>query len=841
MNGPWIRIVGARKHNLKNIEVQIPRNKITVITGVSGSGKSSLAIDTLFAEARRRYFETLSIHARQLLRGMESSEVDLIEGLSPAIAIDQGLPYRNPRATVGTLSEAYELLRLLFAKVAKPHCPRCGMFIGPTSIQKMRDRLYDFRGTRAHIYAPFFLAKAKEKAVVIKELLRAGYLRAKVGGELLELEDMASSGSLESLREIYVLVDRVDIEEGSTSRVVDSLEVAAKLGKGAVVVEIQGGQSLSFVQRPMCLECEVELPEASLRLFSFNDPHGSCPACRGLGVEPLQGKGIKEAELEEIGEMPQCSACGGSRLREEARAYKIGGFNLWDLCNFPLEDLGDVIQGLPISKEDEGIAKPIIAELRGRISAMVSLGLGYLTLGRSVETLSSGEIQRIRLSTQMNSSLVGILYVMDEPSVGLHPADQERLMEILRGLRDAGNTLVVVEHDLQTILASDWVVDMGPGAGDLGGNVLYSGPPQELAGCEVSITADYLGGRRKIALPERRRSTRGKAIELFGVRKHNLKGIDVRIPLGCFVCVTGVSGSGKSTLVMDVLYRASKEAILLKEGSLQIQDVGTIKGLQWVKTVVRVDQSPIGRTPRSNPATFMGLFRHIREIFSQLPEARVRGYGPDRFSFNVKGGRCEECSGEGVRAIEMAFLPDMYVTCEACGGKRYNEATLEVRYKGLNIAEVLDLTVKEALGLFINFPRLASMLRTLQEIGLGYLRLGQPAPSLSRGEAQRLRLGRELCKSQRGDTLYVLDEPTTGLHLEDVKILLALLQELVDSGNTVVAIEHNLDFIKCADYILDLGPGAGEKGGWIVAQGTPEEVALNPRSITGSFLKEVLR
>lgn len=840
MNGQWIRIKGARKHNLKDVEVAIPRNKITTITGVSGSGKSSLAIDTLFFEAKRRYVETLSNHARQLLRGVESSEVELIEGLCPAIAIDQGFPYRNPRATVGTLSEVYDLMRLLFSKLGKPHCPNCGMFIGATSIQRMKERLYEFEGSRANIYAPLAMRKPKSMSYAIGELLRAGYLRAKVEGELLELEEVLSRELVEFPKQIQVLIDRVDLKEESSSRVVESLEAAAKLGKGAVVVEIQGGETISFVQMPRCITCDLEIPEPSLRLFSFNDPYGACPICKGLGVKPRGEGEPPKGGMASFERGDTCPACKGSRLGEGARAYRVGGFSLGDLCNIPLEELTGVLNGLNIQKEEKELSRPILSELTKRIKSMASLGLGYLTLGRAADTLSSGEIQRIRLATQINSALTGILYVMDEPSVGLHPADQKKLIDILRELRDAGNTLFIVEHDLQTILASDWVVDMGPGAGELGGKVLYCGPPDGLLTCDGSITGEYLKGKRRIQAPKKRRLSWKKAIELLGVRRNNLKGIDVRIPLGCFVCVTGVSGAGKSTLVMDVLYEASKEATLLKKGSVQVREVDLITGLQWIDQVIKVDQSPIGTTPRSNPATFMGLFRHIRELFSQLPEARMRGYGPERFSFNVRGGRCEECSGEGVRAVEMSFLPDMYVTCESCAGKRYNQATLEIKYKGLNIAEVLDLTVKEALGLFMNLPKPASMLKTLQDVGLGYIKLGQPAPSLSRGEAQRLRLARELCKPQRGKTLYVLDEPTTGLHMEDIRMLLEVLQELVDLGNTVVAIEHNLDFIKCADYILDLGPGAGEKGGWIVAEGTPEEVALNPDSVTGSFLKAVL-
>lgn len=928
-----IRIRGARQHNLKGIDVCIPRDRLTVITGVSGSGKSSLAFDTLFAEGQRRYVETLSTHARQLLGRLDRPEVESIEGLSPPIAIDQQPLPRHPRSTVGTATEIHDLLRLLFAKVGEPHCPICGASMRATTIQQMKERLLALEGQRIHVYAPVVVGQRGHHRGLIQGLVRAGYIRARIDGELRELADEILL-SREEAHTIEVLVDRLEVQPERAARLVESLETACRLARGVVKVEPMGQEAVWFTEKPRCLRCAIELPAATPRLFSFNDPQGACAQCKGLGVERVfdperivpdprlslkegaiavlaaGGEGALAREINELvaawglpldvpfaglpkelcrvilygGEVSEptktgkgrgcntrpfigvipwmeqlyenskdpatrqslerfrveraCQGCQGSRLSAAARAFRVGRFGLDELCRVPLKDLERLLEGVHLSGVQEKVGSEILGEVRGRLRALCSLGLGYLSLDRASDTLSAGEAQRVRLATQMGSTLVGVLYILDEPSIGLHPADQAQLMETLVGLRDAGNTVVVVEHDPDTILRADWVVDMGPGAGNQGGELIYSGHPQGLLSCQRSITGAYLSGRRSIPLPSRRRPHGGPAIEIMGASAHNLKDIDARFPLGCLTCVTGVSGSGKSTLVVDTLHRAVRRALYRSH-----EIPGTfreIRGLERIEAVVDVDQSPIGRTPRSNPATFMGLFRSIREIFAQLPEARVRGYGPERFSFNLKGGRCEECQGEGIRSIEMVFLPNVYATCEACGGNRFNQETLEIKYKGFDISQVLGLTVNEALRLFENIPRMAAILGTLKEVGLGYLKLGQPAPSLSGGEAQRLKLARELCRPQCGKTLYILDEPTTGLHFEDVRCLLEVIERLVEAGNTVVVIEHNLEVIKCADYIIDLGPGAGEMGGEVVATGTPEEVALNPASLTGTFLRRVL-
>jgi excinuclease ABC subunit A len=932
MPATQILVREARQHNLKGIDVSIPRESLTVITGVSGSGKSSLAFDTLYAEARRRYLETLSIHARQVLGRMDRPEVGSIEGLSPAIAIEQRLVPRRARSTVGTISEIYDFLRLLFSKVAEPHCPKCGAPIRASTIQEMSEGLMALEGHRVHLYAPVVMGVPGTHRRVLQRLLRAGYLRARVDGQLQELDDDLRLSS-DQPHTIEVLVDRLVVRKEKRGRLSESLETACKLSGGVVRVEPEGLDPLWFTEEPRCISCQVRLPPPTLRLFSFNDPLGACPRCSGLGVERvfhqdlivadpsrsirdgaipvlsasadgrLMGQmealfkrwglsarvpfgdlpqGLKEALLwgEQAEQTPSassakarfkglipwlreiydgaedqavrtaldrlmaerpCGDCGGSRLGPQARAFKVGAMGLDELCRMPLEELEGVLDKLELSGLRQRVAREILSGVKARLRPIRDLGLGYLSLERGSETLSAGEVQRLRLATQMGSPLVGVLYILDEPSVGLHPADQARLMEAVRSLRDAGNTVVVVEHEPDTIVGADWVVDMGPGAGELGGEVLYSGPPQGLLSCQDSLTGAYLAGRRSIGLPLARRPAQGPSIQILGAFEHNLKNVDASFPLGCLTCVTGVSGSGKSTLVLDVLCRAARGA--LQGGAPRRHaPVGAreVRGLERLQGVVEVDQSPIGRTSRSNPATFMGLFRPIRELFAQLPEARVRGYGPERFSFNVKGGRCESCMGEGVRSVELLFLPNLYTTCEACGGKRFNQETLEVRYKGLDIAQVLELTVKEALMFFENIPRLTSSLRLLMEMGLGYLRLGQPAPSLSGGEAQRLKLARELSSPRRGMTLYVLDEPTTGLHLEDVRRLLEVMERLLDSGHTIVIIEHNLEVIKCADHVIDLGPGAGQRGGRVMATGTPEEVAENPSSTTGSFLRKVL-
>lgn len=852
MGAKEIRIRGARQHNLKGIEVSIPRERLTVVTGVSGSGKSSLALDTLFAEGRRRYVETLSSQARQMLGKLDRPEVESIEGLSPAIAIEQRSAPSHPRSTVGTATEIHHLLRLLFSKIGEPLCYRCGKPIEARSIRQMKEELLRLEGHKVHVYAPVVLRKKGDHRGLLEGLLRGGFLRARIDGELRELSEEIRLPEGEP-HTVEVLVDRLEVRTDRTARLVEALETAARLGRGVVEVEPLGLEPIWFTEQPKCLGCGTELPAPSPRLFSFNDPQGACARCKGLGFErwadcDQKGGRTRPGAMQDqktpggsgsfIGQR-RCRECGGSRLSVAARAFRVGGWALDELSRLPLDGLLAALDGLNLSGIHHKVASEILRELSKRLEVLCSLGLGYLSLERSYDSLSAGEAHRVRLATQMGCSLTGVLYILDEPSVGLHPWDQERLLEALFALRDAGNTVVVVEHDLETISRADWVVDMGPGAGELGGELLYSGPPQGLPSCPRSVTGDYLSGRKAIPLPSSRRPSGGRAIEILGASANNLKGIDVRFPLGCLSCVTGVSGSGKSSLVVDILYReASRRLHGSQEAPGSFREV---RGLEEIEAVVDVDQSPIGRTPRSNPATFMGLLGPIRELFARLPEARLRGYGPDRFSFNLKGGRCEECQGEGIRCVDMLFLPNVFVTCEACGGKRFNQETLEIRYKGLDISQVLGLTVNEALRLLENIPRLSSILGTLREVGLGYLRLDQPAPSLSGGEAQRLKLARELCRPQRGRSLYILDEPTTGLHLEDVRCLLEVLERLVQAGNTVVVIEHNLEVIKCADYVIDLGPGAGQMGGEVVAVGSPEDVACNPASITGRFLKRVLK
>lgn len=807
---------------MKHVDVSIPREAVTVITGVSGSGKSSLAFDTLYAEAQRRFLETLSVNARQVLGKMDRPRVSSIEGLSPAIAVDQRPLPGRARSTVGTASEIYDLLKLLFAKVGEPHCPKCENPIGGTTLHEMRERIMALEGLRIHLYAPVVVQRSGAHRKLLQQLLKAGYVRARVDGRLRELdEDIRLSP--DAPHTIEVLVDRLLVQPQKKSRLSESLETASRLSGGIVEVEPEGRDPMWFTQQPLCLACNVQLPPPSPRLFSFNDPQGACPVCSGLGVESSQR---------------ECGSCKGSRLSQTARSFRVGPFSLDELCRRPLEELRGLLNELKLPPGRREVAQEILAGVQNKLKAVCQLGLGYLSLERGSDTLSAGEAQRLRLAAHMGSPLVGVLYVLDEPSIGLHPADQANLMKTVKDLSKAGNTVVMVEHDPATISGADWLVDLGPGAGELGGRLLYSGPPQGILSCRNSLTGAYLSGKKSIQAPVRRRKAEGPAIEVLEAFEHNLKDINARFPLGCLTCVTGVSGSGKSTLVLDVLCREARRKLQGRAG--KIQGAAEVRGLDKVQAVVEVDQSPIGRTSRSNPATFMGFFRPIRELFSQLPEARLRGYGPERFSFNVKGGRCEACTGEGIRTVELLFLPNVYVTCEVCGGKRFNEETLEVRYKGLDIAQVLEMTVKEALVFFENIPRLVPGLRLLVEMGLGYLRLGQPAPSLSGGEAQRLKLARELARSGRGKTLYVLDEPTTGLHFEDVRRLLQVIERLLDAGNTIVVIEHNLEVIKCADYVIDLGPGAGPLGGKVVAQGTPEEVASTPVSLTGKFLREVL-
>jgi excinuclease ABC subunit A len=938
MSPSEIRIRGARQHNLKNIDLTIPRERLTVITGLSGSGKSSLAFDTLHAEGQRRYVESLSTYARQFLGQLDKPDVDSIEGLSPTIAIDQRSLGRNPRSTVGTATEIYDFFRLLFARVGKPHCPGCGVEISATPLQVMKERLLALpAGKRLHVYAPMVRGEQGTHRRLFQHLARQGFLRVRVDGVLLELsEDIALPRDVSHV--VEVLVDRLEVRPEAAARLADSLETAAKLSGGVVEAEAEGEEPLWLSELPFCPRCGVRMPELTPKLFSFNDPSGACPACKGVGsqrafdpqlVIPEPKKSLREGaivpwenrarvslmeELEALGnhygfdiytpfqDLPEpirrvilhgsgeeripfarhqgdrvvrerrpfegaipwldrtlegatdpvmrgvlerfmtdrpCPVCEGARLGTEARSVRVGGLALPELCAAPISGLEGLLGTLSLSGVDRAVGDDILAAVLHRLGFLQSLGLGYLTLDRSSESLSGGEAQRIRLATQMGSNLVGVLYVLDEPSIGLHPCDQARLLEVLRRLREAGNTVVVVEHDADTILAADYVVDMGPGAGENGGRVIYSGSPRGLMDCDESLTGAYLSGKRRIPIPPRRAADRASTIQILGAREHNLMGIDVRIPLGCFTCVTGASGSGKSTLVLDTLYNASVRRLHRARG--KVGHAREILGLDALDKVIDVDQSPIGRTPRSNPATYVGVFQHVRDLFSQLPESRLRGYKAGRYSFNVKGGRCEACQGDGVRRIEMLFLPDVYATCEICRGTRYSDETLEIRYKGLNIAQVLGLTISEAVRLFENVPRICTVLQTLMEVGLGYLRLGQAATTLSGGEAQRIKLARELCRPQTGRTLYILDEPTTGLHFDDVRRLIDVLQRLVDAGNTVVVIEHNLEVVKCADYVIDLGPGGGDQGGRVVACGAPEEVARTPGSVTGQFLSKVLQ
>ena len=838
-----IVIRGAREHNLKNIDLEIPRDRLVVITGVSGSGKSSLAFDTLYAEGQRRYVESLSAYARQFLEQMERPDVDSIDGLSPAIAIDQKSPGHNPRSTVGTVTEIYDYLRLLFARVGRAECHLCGREISTQTVQEIVDQLLSLpRQTQFHILAPIASAKKGEFRRELRELARAGFVRVQIDGELHELgEEIA----LEKNRphDLDLVVDRLVLREGIEKRLADSLETASRYGDAVIKVETFSAgergknEPMLFSQKQACVRCGVSYPELTPRLFSFNSPHGACPACAGLGVETPCGLTAEDAA--ELLRLRPCRQCRGMRLRKESLHVKIGAKSIAEVTALSIGETHRFMSGLQFRAREEAVAGKIIKELRSRLSFLIQVGLDYLTLGRASATLSGGEAQRIRLATQIGAGLVGVLYILDEPSIGLHPRDNARLLAILQQLRDQGNTVLIVEHDRDTILAADHVIDMGPGAGVHGGEVVAEGRPQDVMREERSLTGQYLAGRAKIPLPAGRRKGSGGALVLTGARHNNLKDVTVEFPVGAMTCVTGVSGSGKSSLVVDTLCRAVAQR-LSGAGGARNESFDKILGWENFHRVIIIDQSPIGRTPRSNPATYTGLFGHVRELFAQLPEARVRGYRPGRFSFNLKGGRCEACEGDGVIRIEMHFLPDLFVTCEVCAGQRYSRETLEVRYKGRSIADILALTAVQALEVMGNIPAIHDRLETLKDVGLGYLRLGQAAPTLSGGEAQRIKLARELSKRSSGRSLYILDEPTTGLHFDDIRKLLEVLQRLIDVGNTVVIIEHNLEVIKSADYIVDLGPEGGERGGEVVARGTPEEVSLVERSHTGQFLGKIL-
>ena len=930
-----IVIRGAKVHNLKNIDVEIPRNCLVVITGLSGSGKSTLAFDTLYAEGQRRYVESLSAYARQFLEQMERANVESIEGLSPAIAIDQRGMSRNPRSTVGTVTEIYDYLRLLFARIGEPFCPHCGSPISSQSLQQMTETLLRLpKGTPLTVLSPIVRGKKGEYRKELEELRRDGFVRTRIDGQMRDLsEDIRLDKNKH--HEIDVVVDRLVVKEGAEKRINDSLEIASHLSQGIVKVEREGSSPTIFSQKFSCIQCGFSFPEITPRMFSFNSPQGACPTCSGLGTKryfdpdlivpdlslsvnegallpwkekgeaflrpileglakqyhfdldtpfnrlsksiqrlllygsegekisfKVKGKGklhlfrqefegvIPEMERrwkeneEENGDLDgfmneaPCSDCGGTRLKKEVLSIKVGGKSIAEVTHLYVKEALGFLKRLELSQRSQKIGRGILKEIEERLNFMAEVGLDYLTLDRTAATLSGGESQRIRLATQIGSSLVGVLYILDEPSIGLHQRDHLRLLGTLKRLRDLGNTVIVVEHDEETIRSADYIIDMGPGPGERGGEVVFTGPPDALMETEHSLTGQYLSGKKLIPLPKQRRPIEGKYLVLRGATANNLKNIDVKIPLGVFTCITGVSGSGKSTLIIDTLYcLLAQQLYRLHQRCVSVQG---IEGLEYVDKVIHVDQMPIGRTPRSNPATYTGVFQPIRDLFAQLPESRMRGFMPGRFSFNVSGGRCETCHGDGVLKIEMQFLPDVYVTCEECHGKRYNRETLDVRYKGRTISDVLEMTAEEANDFFQAIPVIRQKLQTLCDVGLGYLKLGQPATTLSGGEAQRIKLARELSKRETGRSVYILDEPTTGLHFADIQRLLDVLNRLTDRGNTVIVIEHNMEVIKSADYIIDLGPEGGENGGEVIGCGTPEELVQNPVSYTGQFLKKKL-
>ncbi len=844
-NDETIAVRGARVHNLKNIDVTIPRDSFTVLTGPSGSGKSSLAFDTIYAEGQRRYVESLSAYARQFLEQLGKPDVESISGLSPTISIEQRTTSYNPRSTVGTVTEIYDYLRLLYSRVAKPFCYKCGKPIRSQSPQQITDHvLASPEGTRLSILAPIVRGRKGEYQKELTQLRSRGFVRVKIDGEVRDLSDEFTLDKNKK-HDIEVYVDRLIIKGDPgmlATRVSDSVELALKLGEGLLTLETPEGQTL-MSERFACPDCHVSYPAPEPRTFSFNSPMGACPRCDGLGLEP----GTEEEEDEETEdgvvipykETP-CSECHGARLRKESLHFRLSERNIAELCQLPLDDLARFFGGLALSEREHLIADRILKEIVARLGFLNEVGVTYLSLGRSAQSLSGGEGQRIRLATQIGSSLVGVIYVLDEPSIGLHQRDNEKLIATLTRLRDLGNTVLVVEHDRDTIERADWIVDLGPGAGNMGGEVVVEGPLADVLKSKKSLTGRYLRGELEIPVPKVRRPwSEERVIRVEGATGNNLRDLDVNFPLGVLTCVTGVSGSGKSTLIIDTLYRALLKSVYkVDSGELHIK---RILGLDHVDKVIDIDQSPIGKTPRSNPATYTGLFSLIRELFAQLPESQVRGYGPGRYSFNVKGGRCEACEGDGVKKIEMHFLPAVFVTCDTCRGRRYNRDTLEIRYKGKNIADVLEMTGAEALGFFDAIPLVKQKLKVLNEVGLGYLHLGQSATTLSGGEAQRIKLSRELSKRGTGRTVYILDEPSTGLHFDDVNKLVALLQALVDQGNTVIVIEHNLDIIKVADHLIDLGPEGGSGGGRLVAAGTPEEVTRVDESHTGRFLKPYLK
>ncbi len=838
-----IVLKGARVHNLKDVDLEIPRDQLIVVTGVSGSGKSSLAFDTLYAEGQRRYVESLSAYARQFIGLMERPDLDSVEGLSPAISIEQRNVSKNPRSTVGTVTEIYDYLRLLFARIGKPHCYKCGMEISAQTIQQIVDWALRLPlHMRIHIFSPIVRRRKGDYRSELKALAQAGFARVRIDGRIYELTEEISLKKNQH-HDIDLLVDRLALREGVEKRLADSLEIAARYGNDVINLEIVrpdgagNGAEKIFSLKLVCIQCGIFYPELTPRMFSFNSPHGACSACGGLGVKA--DAGWTDEDLSSLTGAPVCGSCKGARLKEEMLHVNIGGKNIAEITSLSLKEALKFCSKLELSAREEAIARQLLKEINGRLRFLLEVGLDYLSLNRPSATLSGGEAQRIRLASQMGSGLVGILYILDEPSIGLHQRDNARLIALLKQLRDSGNTILVVEHDREMISEADCVIDMGPGAGENGGEVVARGTPSEIMENARSLTGRYLSGRMEIRVPIHRRRGNGGSLILTGVRQNNLKGITVQFPVGAMSCVTGVSGSGKSSLVIDTLFRAMAQRLYGSGEKAGLFD--KLIGWEHFDSVVSIDQGPIGRTPRSNPATYSGLFDHLRALFAQLPESRVRGYKPRRFSFNVKGGRCEACTGDGLIRIEMHFLPDVFVTCDVCVGRRYNRETLEVLYKGRSIADVLELTVNQAVEFLANFPAISDKLETLRDVGLGYIRLGQPAPTLSGGEAQRIKLARELSKRSTGRSLYILDEPTTGLHFDDIKKLLEVLNRLTDAGNTIIIIEHNLDVIKSADYIIDLGPEGGELGGKLVAYGTPEEISSESGSSTGQFLKRMLK
>ncbi len=935
-----IIIKGAREHNLKNIDLEIPRDKLVVFTGLSGSGKSSLAFDTIYADGQRRYVESLSSYARQFLGQMEKPDVDYIEGLSPAISIDQKTTSKNPRSTVGTVTEIYDYLRLLYARIGIPHCPVCGREIKQQTVDQIVDKVLELsEGTRIQVMAPVVRARKGTHQKEFEAARKSGYVRVRVDGNIYDLSEEIS---LEKNKKhtIEIIVDRLVIKEGVRSRLADSIETAVGLTGGLAVIDVIGGEEIMFSQNYSCPEHNISIDELSPRMFSFNNPFGACEKCTGLGtflkVDPdlvipdkklsirqgaikasgwyfsdggiaqmyyeglakhydfsldtpvrqlpkkimdilLYGtkgekiklqreKGLSQStyftdfegivnnlerrfresnsewmreEISSYMSSVECPECHGDRLKKEVLAVTVGGINISDFCKMSVVDALSFIEHLDLTEREHMIADRVLKEITERLGFLQSVGLEYLTLSRSASTLSGGESQRIRLATQIGSYLVGVLYILDEPSIGLHQRDNDKLIATLKRLRDLGNTLIVVEHDDETMLAADYIVDIGPGAGRHGGEVVFAGTVEDMMKCDASITGQYLSGKKKIPVPKERRKGDGRYLEIKGAAENNLKNIDVKLPLGVFTAITGVSGSGKSSLVNEILYK--KLAHELNGARTKAGKHEDMIGIEQLDKVIDINQSPIGRTPRSNPATYTGVFTDIREVFAQTNEAKMRGYNSGRFSFNVKGGRCEACEGDGIIKIEMHFLPDIYVPCEVCKGKRYNRETLEIKYKGKTIYDILEMTVEEGLQFFANHQKISRKLQTLYDVGLGYVKIGQPATTLSGGEAQRVKLATELSRRPTGRTIYILDEPTTGLHADDVNKLIQVLQKLVDSGNTVVVIEHNLDVIKTADYIIDLGPEGGDKGGEVVVCGTPEEVVQCERSYTGRYLKKMLK